>query len=181
MSYDTYQRVKWIDENLNNRGKYLQIILAEAFRLADVDITDIQLVEGFDLEFEFEGVDYGLEVKTTGSDTVSLAEKDLEDMDDIRNRGMVPGFAVLQLGEEPRWWISRAEPAEVEKLRSGAKTISLPFTAFRAAPHQKLQETARANFDEALRRAVEIMETQGYDEGVENGLDSLKKELGLSG
>ncbi|MFB6351332.1 MAG: hypothetical protein ABEN55_23370 [Bradymonadaceae bacterium] len=179
MGYQRHENLEWIDNHFGNRGKYLQVILAASLQKADIEISDIQLVEGFDLEFDFQGQRYGLEVKTTTADEVTLQQKDVDDIEEIREKGMESGFAVLGIAGGSRWWISKPDPVLVEKERTGAKTLTVPLTAFRSTPRMELQEAARAHFDDVLDGAVRMMKQEAYADMNEGGLDALKTELGL--
>jgi hypothetical protein len=174
MRHHGVRQLDELDEHAGQRGKYLQLVLAAAFQRAGAKVTDTHVVEGYDLEFDFEDDSYGLEVKTTTSDVIKLKEKDLDDVEQIRNKGRRAGFAVLSLSGDPRWWISKPTPALIEKMRSGGKTHTLPMTAFRAHPWPSLQEAAQEEFPDALDEAVGAM-----DRGDASSLDDLRSALDL--
>ena len=179
MDYQSFRNLEWIEEHLAQRGKYAQVTVAAALQRAGADVSDIQLVEGFDLEVEYGGRDYGLEVKTTTGDRISLQPKDLDDVRKVRSEGLEPGFAVLRLAAGAQWWVSRPEPIEVEKQCSGAKTLNMKPTAFRAAPLVELQQAVRQHFDEVLDEAVRHMKKRGFGSDANLGLSELKTALDL--
>ena len=179
MDYQSFRNLEWIEGNLTQRGKYAQIAVAAALQRAGAGVSDIQLVEGFDLKVRYEGRDYGLEVKTTTGDRISLQQKDLDDVRKVRSEGLEPGFSVLRLTAGAQWWISRPEPIEVEKERSGAKTLTMRPTAFRAAPLAELQKAVRQHFDDVLDEAVRHMKKRGFASDANLGLSDLKTALDL--
>jgi hypothetical protein len=180
MDYQSYKNLQWIDAECSMRGKYAQLVLGGALQRAGFTVENVQLVEGFDIQIRRAGNTYGLEVKTTDGDTVALQEKDLGDIQSIRERGMIPGFAVLRMAPAADWWISKPDPALIEKKRTTSSSLRLPITAFRPRPLDGLQEAVRQEFDEVLREAVRTMKQEGYSSSPNLGVSDLKVELGLS-
>ena len=127
-------------------GKLVQKLLAIALLESHVDELVDRCTQGIDIEVKIAGRRYALEVKTSETDQIALARKDLEGLERQLRDGVEPYVAVLCSGLIDDWIFARYYPGE---LPSGKK-----LTAFRLRTYRdrELEDRVRGTFEKVVEQ-----------------------------
>lgn len=100
-------------------GKVAQKLLAIVFCRLGYSHIEERGVQGVDIDVGKDGAKYAVEVKTTGSDAVTIEEKDVSGLQRRAKDGYSPAFAILKISLLSDWVIASAENILPGKVRIG--------------------------------------------------------------